>query len=209
MKNNWSIGIRNLAMLALLALAILAVLVFDAGGVRNITKRGYTLNSEVKLSTGNAVTGVAIESGDLAGLEVSIDVPEKYQKVIAGADLQFEVQIKNIKQAGRQDLQLDYSITKNDILVGKRRELKAVETQASFLSSINVPEETLPGIYNLQVAIEDEESASATFYVKSSEANQIRNYILLLVGVIIAIGVLISWELYRLRKVESRLTKRK
>ena len=146
------------------------------------------------------VTGEAIDNRELEGLELSVFVPEKYQRVQAGEMLQFEVELKNIQETGRHDIQLDYYIKKNEIRITHRRELKAVETQASFLSSIKVPEETLPGIYNIEVEINEEESSLATFYVKSSDMGQIRTYLIILIITIVIVGGLISWELHRLVK---------
>jgi len=145
-----------------------------------------------------AATGAAILGGELEGLELSVTVPEKYQKVQAGEMLQFQVSLKNIQKAGRHDIQLDYYIKKNDMLLNYRRELKAVETQASFLGSIKVPEETLPGIYEIEVEINEEESALATFYVKSSEFGQIKMYLIILILAIVVVGGLIIFELHRL-----------
>ena len=146
------------------------------------------------------VTGKTIEAGELEGLELSVFVPEKYQNVQAGEMLQFQISLKNIEKAGRHDIQLDYYIKKNEITISHRRELKAVETQASFLASIKVPEETLPGIYNINVEINEEESAIATFYVKSSEVGQIRMYLIILIVAIVLVGGMISWQLHRLTK---------
>jgi len=149
-------------------------------------------------SIGGFVTGEAIEEGSLNGLELSVVVPEKYQNVQAGEMLQFQTSIKNIEVAGRHDVQLDYYVKKNEIVIAHRRELKAVETQASFLASIKVPEEMLPGIYNIEVEINEDENALATFYVKSSDVGQIRNYMIILIVAILVVGALISWELHRL-----------
>lgn len=146
------------------------------------------------------VTGEAIEEGELEGLELSVIVPEKYQRVQAGEMLQFQISIKNIQKAGRHDIQLDYYIKKNEITITHRRELKAVETQASFLASIKAPEETLPGIYNIEVKINEEENSIATFYVKSSEVGQIRMYLIILIVAIILVGGMISWQLHKLAK---------
>lgn len=157
----------------------------------------WTLN---KGSIHGMVIEEAIENRELEGLELSVVVPEKYQRVQAGEMLQFEVTLKNIQKAGRHDIQLDYYIKKNEIIITHRRELKAVETQASFLSSIKVPEEILPGIYNIEVEINEEKSSLATFYVKSSDIGQIRIYLISLIITIIVVGILISWELHRLVK---------
>ncbi len=155
--------------------------------------------------TGNAVTGEVIARGGLKGLELSVIVPEKYQTVQAGEMLQFQVALKNIQKAGRHDIQLDHYIKKNEIVIMHRRELKAVETQASFLSSIKVPEETLPGIYNVEVEINEEENALDTFYVKSSEMGQIKNYLILLIVSIVVVGGLVSWEIHWVVKKQMQL----
>lgn len=151
------------------------------------------------------ITGHVIQSGDLEGLEASVFVPEKYQRVQAGEMLQFQTSIKNIARSGRHDVQLDYYIKKNEIVITHSRELKAVETQASFLASIKVPEETLPGIYEIEVQINEEESALATFYVTSSDIGQIQTYLIVLIIAIIIVGVMIFWELHQL---VGRLKKR-
>ncbi len=170
--------------------SIILTMLFYCGLVWSLTEE----------SISGTATGKAVNSGELEGLELSVVVPEKYQRVQAGEMLQFEVKLKNIQKTGRHDIQLDYYIKKNDIIITHRRELKAVETQASFLSSIKVPEETLPGIYNIEVEINEKESSLATFYVKSSDIGQIRTYLIILIITIIIIGALISWELHRLVK---------
>ncbi len=153
-----------------------------------------------KIISENVVTGDAISSRDLTGLEISVFVPEKYQRVQAGEMLQFQTSLKNIARSGRHDVQLDYYIKKNEITISNKRELKAVETQASFLASIKVPEETLPGIYNIEVQINEEENALATFYVKSSEVGQIRTYLIILIVAIVLVGGMITWQLHKLTK---------
>jgi len=146
------------------------------------------------------VVEAAVEDGEFKGFELSVVVPEKYQRVQAGEMLKFEVELKSIQIAGRQDIQLDYYIKKNEIIVTHRRELKAVETQASFLSSIKVPEETLSGVYNIEVKINEEKNSIATFYVTSSDIGQIKIYLLILITTIFVIGGLIVWELHRFTK---------
>jgi uncharacterized membrane protein len=144
----------------------------------------------------------------ISAFEVSINIPEKYQKVQAGEMLQFQVAIKNIEKFGRHDIRLDYHIEKGDTVINSRRELKAVETQASFLSSIKVPEETPAGQYGIDVIINEEEEANATFTVKGSEMAQIKMYILILTVIIVIVGGLILWEIHHLVKVENRLLKK-
>jgi hypothetical protein len=142
--------------------------------------------------SGNVIAA-ALEGGTL-----SVSIPENHEKVQAGEMLQFKLEIENIQKAGRHDIQLDYYIKKNDIVINHRRELKAVETQASFLSSIKVPEETLPGIYDIEVGIDDEILGMDTFYVKSSDERSTLTYLKIIAFSIIIIGAVVIWELYRL-----------
>jgi len=180
---------RKINFLNILVLGIVLASLFSFSLILKTTNNAVS---------GSALTGEAIQSGDLRGLELSVVVPEKYQRVNAGDSLQFQVSIKNIQTTGRYDIQLDYFIKKNEIVVANRRELKAIETQASFLSSITVPEETLPGIYNIEVQVNEEESAVATFYIQSNELGQIRTYLIILIVAIVVVGVMISWQLHRL-----------
>ncbi len=140
----------------------------------------------------------------ISAFELSVTIPDKYQEIQAGETLQFQIAIKNIEKAGRHDIQLDYQLKKGNIILNSRRELKAVETQASFLSSIKVPEETPSGIYTVEVIVNGKEEVSTNFEVKSSEMAQIKMYIIILIGAILVVGGLIAWELHRLANKKGR-----
>lgn len=180
---------KKIHLITILILGITILALFSSSIIWKITNN---------VVSDNAFTGKAIESGELKGLELSVVIPEKYQRVKAGESLQFQVSMKNIQTTGRHDIQLDYFIKKNEITVSDRRELKAVETQASFLSSITVPEETLPGIYDIEVQINEQESASVTFHVIGNELGQIKTYLIILIVAIVVVGILISWQLHKL-----------
>lgn len=139
-----------------------------------------------------------------SAFELSVTIPDKYQEIQAGETLQFQIAIKNIEEAGRHDIRLDYQLKKGNIILNSRRELKAVETQASFLSSIKIPEETPSGIYTIEVIVNEKEEVSTNFKVKSSEMAQIKIYIIILIIAILIVGGLISWELHKLNKRRRR-----
>ncbi len=151
---------------------------------------------------------ILLTSQFISAFELSVTIPDKYQKVQAGEMLQFQIAIKNIEKAGRHDIRLDYQLKKGSIILNSRRELKAVETQASFLSSIKVPEETPSGVYTIEVIINEKQEVSTNFNVKSSEMAQIKMYILILTVIIIIVGGLILLEIHHLVKVENRLLKK-
>lgn len=141
---------------------------------------------------------ILLTSQSISAFELSVTIPDKYQEIQAGETLQFQIAIKNIEKAGRHDIRLDYQLKKGSIILNSRRELKAVETQASFLSSIKVPEETPSGIYTIGVIVNEKEEVSTNFNVKSSEIAQIKIYIIILITAIVIVGGFISWELHRL-----------
>ncbi len=141
---------------------------------------------------------ILLNSQFISAFELSVNIPDKYQEIQAGETLQFQITIKNIEEAGRHDIQLDYQLKKGSIILNSRRELKAIETQASFLSSIKIPKETPSGIYTIEVIVNEKEEVSTNFNVKSSEMAQIKIYLMILIIAILIVGGLISWELHRL-----------
>jgi len=147
---------------------------------------------------------ILLTSQFISAFELSVTIPDKYQEIRAGETLQFQIAIKNIEKAGRHDIKLDYQLKKGSIILNSRRELKAVETQASFLSSIKVPEETPAGVYTIEVIVNEKEEVSTNFNVKSSEMAQIKIYLIILIGAIVIVGGFISWELHRLASKRRR-----
>jgi hypothetical protein len=140
----------------------------------------------------------------MSAFELSVLIPDKYQEIQAGEILQFQIAIKNVEKIGRHDIRLDYQLKKGDLILNSRRELKAIETQASFLSSIKIPEETPSGIYTIEVIVNEEEEISATFNVKSSEIAQIKMYLIVLIAAVLLVGVMITWQLHRLGSKKRR-----
>ncbi len=143
----------------------------------------------------------------VSALEVSVSILDKYKTIKPGEDLQFQVYLKNIEFAGRHDISLDYIISKDNKQIVKSRELKAVETQASFLSRMTVPSNAEPGTYTLSVVINNKESSLSSFTVENSDStntlNSLKYYIMILCFVILFVGIMISWELHKVYSVKS------
>ena len=217
---------RNLGIVIVLALLILllifSLIIFNNGGRfiddlaigtisgmaindTNDTVENTTVDTVENITTDTEEDTTVDEGEDYSGLELSVVVPGKYKDVSPGDTLQFQIVLKNLDKSGRYDIHLDYYIKKNDVILENRREVKAIETQASFLSSIEVPDTILPGRYNIVVGIDGEKEAIDTFYIKSSELNQIKIYLIILTVAILIVGVLISFELRKLGK-RKRLT---
>lgn len=142
---------------------------------------------------------------NVSALSLIIHVPEKYIDVVAGERFYFEVDVKYPENLKRKNLIFQYElITADGDLVAISKVLKAVETQASFIDFIVVPESAEFGLYLINVNIRDSESLdeeiSASFHVTSGSGYQIKLYFFILLGVIVLIGILIVFTLFNYKK---------
>jgi len=135
-------------------------------------------------------------------IDVSVSIPDKYQEIGVGGTLFFKVDLQDQQNVGRHDISLKYDVKKGgdeDIIVSSR-ELKAIETQASFLSSIMIPNSAESGIYNIVVTVNDKESASAAFYIRGLSTEGTIDFYLVILFTIVVIGGLALYEIDRIRK---------
>lgn len=137
-------------------------------------------------------------------LSISIHVPEKYTDVQAGERFYFELDVKYPENQTRKDLRLSYEITQADEIIAQAKFLKAIETQASFMDFIVIPESAKSGIATISVGISDytdlDESVSTTFFIVDNDSDQIRIYFFILLGAIILVGGLVLFEFYHHRR---------
>jgi hypothetical protein len=139
-----------------------------------------------------------------SALSLVVHIPEKYTNVETGERFYFEIEIMYPENPLRQDLRLTYQIQKEGEAIAQSKVLKAVETQASFIDFIIIPENAESGLYVINVKIEDYqnlvEEVSASFHIIDGKSNQIRMYFFVLLGVTLFVGFLIMFEIYRLKK---------
>jgi len=129
-------------------------------------------------------------------LSVVVHVPEKYADVVAGERFYFEVEIIYPENPDRKDLRLEYEIlTEDGDLVSQSKALKAVETQASFIDFIVIPESAQSGLYIIEVGVKDygalSEEVSSSFHVKGAGVDQIIIYLIVILGAVILVGALV------------------
>lgn len=131
----------------------------------------------------------------VSALSVVVHVPEKYTNVVAGERLYFEIEVKYPENPMRKDLRLNYEILKDGELIAQSKVLKAIETQASFMDFIVLPENAEKGMHIIKVKITDydvlSEEVEASFHITSSSSGQIKIYFFILLGVVILVGVLV------------------
>ena len=89
-----------------------------------------------------------------ANLNVALKVPEKYAKVQQGQDLVVELGIMNLAAEKRVDVVVDYSI---EDAGGKQilseQETVAVETKASFVKTLRIPQDMKSGKYTVSADV--------------------------------------------------------
>ena len=96
--------------------------------------------------------------------DIFIEIPDTYKIINPGDELLTSIKLVNLGSAGRIDVFLDYWITdpgKNTVL--RKKETVAVETQASFVRTFDVPKDVPVGKYTLyaKITYADGKEASA------------------------------------------------
>ncbi|MBT4258272.1 hypothetical protein HOD88_03775 [archaeon] len=140
----------------------------------------------------------------VSALSVVVNVPEKYTEVVAGERVYFEIEVKFPENPSRIDLILEYDIfNEKGEVIAQSKVLKAIETQASFLDFIVIPENAYSGRYYIQVKVKDyeelSESVGASFQVKGENKD------LPIIFFWIFIGLLIIYLGFRFRNVWKKI----
>jgi hypothetical protein len=148
-------------------------------------------------------TFLLLPTTSVLALSAVVHIPEKYTDVKAGERLYFELEIRYPENSSRKDLRLEYEIVKDGEVIATSKFLKAVETQASFMDYVVIPETASGGLHEIRVQVKDyetlSEEVSASFKVINKD-NEFKIYFYIIVGMIVILGVVISWEINRLKK---------
>lgn len=145
-----------------------------------------------------------VSIASVSALSIVVHVPEKYTDVQAGERFYFEIEVKYPENPSRKDLRLNYEILKGDEVIAQSKVLKAVETQASFIDFIVIPESAEKGLHVIKVKISDYEGLSeeveASFQVISGGPGKIKTYFFILLGATILVGILVVINIIMGRK---------
>ena len=141
-----------------------------------------------------------------SALQINLDVLKEYEQVQAGEELKFEVVIKDIETSARHDVTLDYYVRQDGKLIAHAKEVKAVATQTSFIGTIDIPEDTPSGIYEIEIIANGKVMSSDYFYVIISKMAQIEAYLIMILISVITVGIVLWWEI---RKFMHKTVRRK
>ncbi|MDD5731601.1 MAG: hypothetical protein PHU42_01805 [Patescibacteria group bacterium] len=142
--------------------------------------------------------------GFASAMAATISIPAQYSTVKAGTPVYFETDIKWPENTTRQDLKIEYSVKDSaGTEIAYSKVLKAIETQASFMDSIAIPEVTKPGLYKLYATISDykdlNQDVAASFNVTSAGSN-IMTYLFIIAGILGAFMIFIVIEVFVLMR---------
>ena len=106
--------------------------------------------------------------------DVSVDIPEKYQQVLPGAELVAGVRVINIKNVGQVSVPVEYTIEDlSGTVFFKEVETKTIEVEVSYLKEIKLPLHLVPGIYMFFVRLHYENDTAIAGYPFTVVAKQI------------------------------------
>lgn len=159
---------------------------------------------KIKLSALFLIAYFLFAALEAHALSVEVYVPEKYTIVEAGERFYFEIDIKYPENPKRKDLRMIYQIKKDDKLVAESKFLKAVETQASFMDFIVMPENAEKGLHHINVIVSDyenlNEEVSATFNVIKSKQKEIQTYFFIILGAIAFVAILMFAQIALIKR---------
>ena len=146
----------------------------------------------------------------MSAFSLTTRIGDQSTELKAGDRLYFDVEIKWPENDRRQDLRVEYQILSDGEVIASEKVLRAVETQASFLDYIVVPQNALEGIKELNVLIETydqslSEKISATFYVAATE-NKLLVYFIILAAAIGLVVLLVIVQIAMIMKTQRALT---
>ena len=137
-------------------------------------------------------------------LSVEVQIPEKYNDVEAGERLYFQIDVKYPENPTRIDLRLNYAINKDGELIVESKVLKAVETQASFMDFLVLPESADSGLHKVDVMIQDygdlSEQVGASFQVKSTGTDRLNLYFIIVMSSIGFLALLVGYDMFKRRR---------
>jgi len=136
-----------------------------------------------------------------SAMTATINIPEKYSQVSAGEKVYFETEVKWPENTGRKDLRIEYSIKDNSGQeIAYLKVLKAIETQASFMDSMSIPESTKAGIYKIFLIISDykelNQEIAVSFKIVGKSGDLFIFYLLIILGIVGLIAIIVIIELF-------------
>ncbi len=143
--------------------------------------------------------------------DIIVTIPNLYREVAPGSELLASVKLINVGSKGRLDVFLDYWILNDkDEKILSKRETVAVETQANFVRTFDIPENAAAGMHRLyaRVTYGDGKIADSdfSFHVTGGKS---RGMLIVIAGTALAV-LLLAGALFSSReKIEEMKIRRR
>ena len=141
---------------------------------------------------------VIINSAMAQEFNFKVDLPPEFHSVMPGDKIFANVQLSNLGSTGRVDVVLDYWVSMpNNTAILSSSETVAVETQANFVKTVQLPANLPPGAYVLHAKITSSDRIEATAYQGFNVGGKPNNMTKIYVGsaVLIIISIIsFSWR---------------
>jgi len=131
--------------------------------------------------------------------DIFITIPQNYEKVELGAELLANVKLINLGSSGRVDVLMVYEIKDvDDKPIITKKETVAVETQANFVRTFDIPQDAETGAYKIYAKIiyadGKEAAAEASFEIVKPSSQKTKDYLIYgsLAVIILAILIYLS-----------------
>ena len=161
------------------------------------------------------VKGDEIEKEILIGMEIEskrplfdvvVEIPKKFLQISPGDDIVANIKLFKAERTGKNDVEIEYSVrdAQNNVIISDK-ETMAIEAQANFVKTLQVPEDAEGGNYIFYVRIKYDDqiaSGSGWFRVKkidSSALSLILSIALYFIPVVLIILIIIV--LFEIRKM--------
>jgi len=101
-----------------------------------------------------SITFYAINENSQNNFNLEVKIAENYKSITTGENIWFTTKIMNLGGTERMDITLKYSILdEKSNIIAEKSETMAIETQASFVGNLKVPDNAEKGDYNLNVEL--------------------------------------------------------
>ena len=146
---------------------------------------------------------------ELSLFDIQVTIPDNYKIIYPGEELLTSIKLVNLGSAGRVDVFLDYWITDSEQnIIIESKETVAVETQANFVRTFDIPINVKPGKYRFYVKLTYADGKEAisehSFEVMKKQIDQKIYYVLLGLIILALLVYLISKSKPIVRKLQMR-----
>ena len=150
-----------------------------------------------------------INAANVSSLNADVKIPKEYRQVVPGKELVASIKLMNLGSEGRVDVSIDYRLHDNNKDILTKTETVAVETQANFVRTFDIPQDSPIGTYNLDVTVtySDGKKAAGSDTFEVVNEKKVIPMTTLIIGILIFIVIILigSFIFFRGEKMLEKI----